>query len=805
MSITQKYFELNRWQPQLFQKQAWEKIIAGDSGLLNAPTGCGKTFAIWFGFLERMAAESSQFSLEIKGIKILWITPLRSLSAEIERATIEVNERLNLPITVALRSGDTSSTLKQKQLKDLPNAMITTVESLHILLSRPGHQEWLSTLDMIVVDEWHELLGTKRGVLMELALSRLLGMIPQLLVWGISATIGNLVQANEILNPYRPSVLVQANLEKKIHVQTIFPDHLDLLPWAGHLGVKMVGKVIDLIHTSNSTLIFTNTRAQSEMWYKAIMDEAPDLAGLVALHHGSLSMEIRQWVETSLHHNKLKAVVCTSSLDLGVDFQPVDTVIQIGSPKGIARFIQRAGRSGHQPDAESNIYFVPTHSLEVIEGAAIRSAVDNKYLESRLPYIRSFDVLCQYLVTLACGGGFKAETIFHEITKTFSFQSITKDEWHWCLQYITTGGGRLEAYEGFQRVAKIKHDLYLVKNKFIANKHRMNIGAIVSGSLIQIKLTNGTQLGVVEDYFFLNLDIGGKFWFAGRCLELVDINGDFAKVRPSKSKSNNVPSYQGGRMPLSSELSKQIRFMLQPDQMNSKEHQFLGPLLHLQEVRSAIPVDNEILIEQFYFDELYHVFIFPFEGRNIHEGLSALFAARISKISPITISYAMNDYGLHLKSDVEIPIQEAILSGLFSLENLANDLMFTLNSAELAKKKFRDIAVISGMLSNGFPGAQQKARFLQANAQLFFNVYKEFEPENILYQQAYDEVLYHQLEYERLRQALNRISEGKLIFTTPDQPSPFSFPIYADQLRERYNSIDFEVQIDKILKRAGIS
>ena len=323
------------------------------------------------------------------GLHCLWITPLRALSKEIYLATERVSETLSTDYRIGLRTGDTTTGERAKQKRAMPHALITTPESVHLLLAQKDYYATFSNLEFVVIDEWHELMGTKRGVQIELALSRLKAINPALKIWGISATIGNLQEASDVLLSSYPGkkVMIRTELQKRIEIKTIMPEILEKYPWGGHLGIKMIDKVLPIIHASNSTLLFTNTRSQCEIWYQRLLERDPSLAGIIALHHGSLGEELRQWVENALHDGILKVVVCTSSLDLGVDFRPVDTVIQVGSPKGVARFMQRAGRSGHKPGATSKIYFLPTHSLEIIEGSALRYAIAHNEIEQRIPYI----------------------------------------------------------------------------------------------------------------------------------------------------------------------------------------------------------------------------------------------------------------------------------------------------------------------------------------------------------------------------------------------------------------------------------
>ena len=380
-SPAEDWFAQQGWQPFPFQRETWEAYLAGESGLLNAPTGSGKTYALWVPCLLSFIQQhpDDYRTTHNNGLRVLWITPLRALAKDLRVAMERASEAMEVPWQVAVRSGDTSTSDRQKQLRRLPECLITTPESLHLLLSQKDHRRVFRRLECVVADEWHELLGTKRGVQLELALSHLKHLRPELRVWGVSATIGNLEQAKDILlGPDRAGKIVRSKVEKNIEVQSVIPERVDKFPWAGHLGIRMLPQVVPIIEQSGATLLFTNTRSQTEIWYQRLLEAVPDLAGQIAMHHGSLDNEVRTWVEEALHAGILKLVVCTSSLDLGVDFRPVETVIQVGSPKGISRFLQRAGRSGHQPGATSKIYFLPTHSLELLEAAAIQEAIRQK-------------------------------------------------------------------------------------------------------------------------------------------------------------------------------------------------------------------------------------------------------------------------------------------------------------------------------------------------------------------------------------------------------------------------------------------
>ncbi|WP_254527119.1 MULTISPECIES: ligase-associated DNA damage response DEXH box helicase [unclassified Sphingobacterium] len=790
------------WKAHAFQEHCWEAISNGESGILNAPTGYGKTFAIWFGIIAQYYAKmTNPKASKKKHLHALWITPLRALSKEIHKATNQVSTDLDLDYQIELRTGDTSTSIRQKQRKNPPQALITTPESVHLILATKGGQEYFKNLEFIVVDEWHELLGSKRGVLIELALSRLKAINPNLKIWGISATIGNLEEAKDILlGPGTLGTLIKADIHKKMDIQTVFPDNLEKFPWAGHLGIKLLDKVVDIINNYQTTLIFTNTRSQAEIWYQQIITYYPEFAGLLAIHHGSLSDEVRNWVEESLHEGKLKAVVCTSSLDLGVDFRPVDCVVQVGSPKGIARFLQRAGRSGHRPDATSIIYYVPTNSLEIIEGDSLKFAVKEKIVESRIPYLRSFDVLIQYLMTLAVGDGFYADEILQEVAQTHCFESITQEEFDQCMSLLIHGGSTLQAYDDFHRLV-LEEGVYKVTSRKLAMRHRLSIGAIVSDLMMRVKFLSGKYLGSIEESFISKLNIGDVFWFSGRQLELVQIIANDAIVKASEKKKGVVPSWMGGRFAISTDLGIAIRHSFKSIHKTvgiSPEIKFLKPLFKEQEQLSALPKEDELLVEYIQTKYGFHLFFYPFEGKLVHEGMAQVVAYRLSLLKPATFSIATNEYGIELLSETDYEIDTQLLKQIFSPQNLHKDINSGINVQEMARRRFRDIAGIAGLIFQGFPGKQMKSKHLQANAGLFFSVFSEYEPSNLLLREAYDEVFDFQLEEGRMQLAFERISKHKIIFSRPSKLTPFAFPIFAESFRERYSNEDWQSRLEKL-------
>lgn len=832
MKFIEEWYRRKNWQSYPFQLELAQAYFEGYNGLLNAPTGSGKTYAMWIPILaeelkrreEEGGRRKEDGEKKEKGegnltkplqtetansqLKILWISPLRALAKDICNALQDACNVMELDWKVELRTGDVSAAVKQQQKKQMPDCLIITPESLHVLLCGKNNSTLFSNLQCIVVDEWHELLGSKRGVQVELAISRLKAIVQNqnrnLHIWGISATIGNLIEAMEVLlgtdRDENTSVIIRSNAKKEIAVHTVLPESIEILPWAGHIGLKLLPQISSIINASSTTLVFTNTRAMAEIWYHQILNYNEELAGLIAMHHGSLSSEVRDWVEENLHAGNLKAVFCTSSLDLGVDFRPVDTVIQIGSPKGVARFTQRAGRSGHQPGAVSKIYFVPTHALELVEIAAIKEAIKKNMVEKREPFVMCFDVLVQYLVTLSVGEGFEGEEIYNELKTTHAFQYLNDDEWKWLLQFITKGGSAFSNYDDFNKVG-FADGKYRIMNKLAATKHRLQIGTIVSEPVVRIAYLKGGSLGTIEEYFIAQLKPGDVFWFAGLCLEFVLLKDMTAFVRKTKEQKAGTASYMGGRMPLSGYMAELMRIQLEQSADNArpeKEYQLLEPLLQLQRERSAIPKTDELLVEISESEDGCHIFFYPFEGRVVHEVMAGLAAYRLSRKQSLSISVAMNDYGFELLCNEKIEMDEETVRQLFAVAKMEEDMFNSVNAAEMARRKFRDISIISGLIFQGYPGELKRARHLQSSAQLLFDVLREYEPTNLLLKQSYDEILHDQMEHARMRTALLRIQNSKVLIHSTEKFSPFAFPIVVDDLSR--NKLSSEKLSDRIKK-----
>ena len=799
------WFTARGWKVFPFQRDVWQAAMTGQSGLLHASTGAGKTYAVWFAALQRAALHKRPRV----GLKVLWLTPMRALAADTLRALQESATDLLPAWQIEARTGDTGSAQRARQNKRLPDTLVTTPESLTLMLSKADAVAQFAQLDMVIIDEWHELMGNKRGVQTQLALARLRHWNPGLVVWGLSATLGNLAQAREALMP--DGVAVEGHVAKDIVVDTLIPDHPSRFPWGGHLGLQMLPRVVEEIERHATTLVFTNTRSQAELWYQNMLDARPDWAGLIALHHGSLDKQVRDWVELGLKNGQLKAVICTSSLDLGVDFLPVQRVLQIGSAKGIARLLQRAGRSGHAPGRVSRLTLVPTQSMELLEAAGARQAVAARDIEARpVPY-KPLDVLVQHMVTIALGGGFRSAELLAEVRTAWSYRDLTEEEWQWALDFIARGGQTLAVYPEYRRVLPDDEGVYRVPDAAIGRRHRMGIGTIVSDSSLQVKYVSGGRLGSVEESFISRLKHGDHFLFAGRILEFVRLHEMTAYVRRATGTRGAVPRWQGGRMPMSSELAhaalEQLRLAtIDGAESLGPEMQAIAPLLATQQKWSALPTPDTTVIETMHSREGRHLFMFPFAGRSVHVGLASLIAWRVARVTPVTFSIAVNDYGFELLAAQELDwtalldVGHGAKAGLFGTDNLLEDVLASLNATELSQRRFREIARIAGLIFQGFPGQPKSARQLQASSALFFSVFRQHDAGNLLLTQAQREVLEQELELTRLRATLEELQARHISFHQTKRATPFGFALMVERFREKLSTEKLSDRVARMVR-----
>ncbi|WP_373531924.1 ligase-associated DNA damage response DEXH box helicase [Vampirovibrio sp.] len=797
LAMLRGWFKTLGFHPFPFQEEAWAQFRAGNSGLIHVPTGAGKTYAAYLGPLSDLIENPAH------GLRILIITPLRALSRDMEKALEAPIQALGLPFRVESRTGDTSSTQRTRQRKQLPQILITTPESLNLLLSYEDAPQRFSGLQAVIVDEWHDLMTSKRGIQMELALARLRRFSPTLRTWALSATMANLQDAAQrAIGVNKTAVVVAARLERPIVIDALIPRHMDGFPWAGHLRAMMLTQLLEVLDIEVSTLIFTNVRSHAERWYQDILEARPDWAGLMALHHGSLAKREREFVEEGLKEGFIKLVICTSSLDLGVDFAPVERVFQIGSPKGVARIIQRAGRAAHRPGAECRITCVPTQALELIEISAVRKAIQNHDIEARLSLKKPYDVLVQHLVTCALGGGFSAEALYQEVITAVSYQDLSRDEFEWILTLVRDGGKTLGAYPEYRKI-ELREGVYEVPDKRVAQLHRFNIGTIGSDASMNIAFLQGKSLGQVEESFVSRLKKGDVFTFAGRVVEFVTVREMTAYVRLASKKTTVVPRWSGGRLPISASLAAYFRKTLERN-VNRLEStpdiQALKPILALQKERSVLPKAHELLAEFFKSRQGYHLFLYPFEGRMVHEGLAALLAYRFSKTQKLTFQMTVNDYGIEFLSSENFPFQALLNETLFSPHHVAEDLQHSLNMSELARRQFRDIARVAGLIYQNYPGTLKSSRQLNTSSSVLYDVFTQFEPDSLLLHQARQEVLENQFEQGRLIDTLTRLGASQLRWKDLKKPSPLCFPLMAERISSQPLRASNETAAERIWK-----
>ena len=890
------WFGRKGWTPMPFQRQCWQAYLEGRSGLLQVPTGSGKTYAAVMGPIAELLAdarsqpphsdpperrndlpapgkiaaaeaaggsglaqeqemrlggsekggasprsEAAPASRASAGIALLILTPLRALSRDLAVAIREPIEAMGWPLRVGLRNGDTPSGERSRQLKAPPQILITTPESLALLLSGPHAERLFAGLKAVVIDEWHELLGGKRGSQSELCLSWLRSRRPELRTWAISATIGNLEEAaRTAVGSEREPLIISAALERTTRIISLLPEAIDGFPWAGHLGLRMHEELVAALDPKVSTLLFTNTRNQAERWFQCLRWACPEMEGALALHHSAIDRAEREAIEAGVKEGSIRWVVCTSSLDLGVDFQPVERVVQIGSAKNLARLLQRSGRSAHRPGGCSEVLFLPTNALELLEVSAMRRGLAAGLVEHRTPPRAPLDVLLQHLTSLACGPGFEPEREWHTVRSCWSYRALSRDNWDWCLRFLEEGGDCLGAYPRYRKLEREtfagapaagqaltdpitgastpteaaadreeghpKRALpfrYRVKETAIARLHRLQIGTITADRAVTVRYVRGALLGHVEEMFVSRLKPGDTFFFAGRALEFVRLREMTAQVKASSKKSSTVPAWAGGQLALSDLLSHHLRQEVSrcaAGQLDSPELLALAPLLDRQRDLSRIPGPGELLVETCRSREGSHLYAYPFEGRFVHEGLGFLWAWRLARHQRGTITVSVNDYGFELLAPRGYPFAElfeehgeALLAG----ENLLEDLAMAINLSELCRRRFRAIAQVAGLVNNGYPGQGKSGGQLQISASLLFDVFSRHEPGNRLLEQARAEVLGEQLEVERIAAALERLRGAALVLERTARPGPLAFPLLAERLNNRLSN---ESLLERLLR-----
>ncbi|EDX84455.1 DEAD/H associated family [Synechococcus sp. PCC 7335] len=789
------WFARQSWQPITFQEETWETYLSGKSGIIQVPTGSGKTYGAVMGPIAQMVAESS-----LSGLQLLYITPLRALSRDIEASIRRPIEDMGWPITVESRTGDTKASIKSRQIKKMPNILITTPESLAILLSYRYSAKRFKDLRCVILDEWHELMSSKRGTQTELCLSRLRQLNPTVQTWAISATLGNLQEAAEAATGVGSGpIIVRSKLKRATVIKSVLPISVDSFPWAGHLGLRMFEELVEALDIERSTLIFVNTRSQAERWFQALSYALAERADQIALHHGSIDFDTRLAIEAGIKSGNIKWVVCTSSLDLGVDFQPVERVVQIGSAKNLARLLQRAGRSAHLPGGTSEVFFLPTNALELLEISAFRRGLDAGQIESRQALNKPYDVVIQHLVTLACGDGFSPQKTLESIQKTVSYQHLSVEEFDWIVNFLEYGGKCLQAYPRYKKIV-LEEGVYKVTDARISRMHKMSIGTITANQQVKIAYAKGGPIGRVEESFVSRLKKGDVFFFAGRQLEYFQLKDMTLYVKNARKKSSVVPVWSGGYLAISDQLSQYLRDEITQAKAGniSAEVERIMPILATQDRISHLPEAHQLLIECCRTREGQHLYVYPFEGRNVHEGLGFLWAYRFSQLQRSTFTVSVNDYGFEILAPKDYPFQALFSADFFSTNHLYKEIKESLNISELTQRRFREISQVAGLVFKGYPGSKKTANQVQISSSLIYEVFTKYEPNNLLLIQAEREVIEEQMEAPRLAAALERMQALKLFWMSVQRPSPFGFPLLVERLSSRLTNESLRDRITRL-------
>ena len=779
---------------------AWKAYLEGKNGLVHVSTGFGKTYGGVLAALSELTLEGADKA----GIHVLYISPLRALSADIIKSIELPIQELGLNLTVEGRTGDTTASQRQKQKKHPPSVLVTTPESFNLLLATEEYRMALKRCRLVVVDEWHELMGSKRGVQVQLCLAHLKKIAPKLRIWGLSATMGNPALAGEVLTGSQDNFsLITESVSKEIEIQCLRPDEIDSFPWSGHLGLAMLEKVIDHLDIKQSCLLFTNVRSQTERWYNEILLRKPEWEELMAIHHSSVDRERREEVERKIKSGELKLVICTSSLDLGVDFPRVERVYQVGSPKSISRFIQRAGRSGHTPNGVPRIFFVPTHALELFEYMATELAIERGLKEEIIPPELSFDVLTQHLVTLAADEGLIPEEAFQEVKSTYAYRHLRQEDFDNLLLFLNQGGRSLSGYPQYHKL-KERDGRFLVHDKRMIQQHLMNVGTITSDPSIRVKFMKGGSLGSVEESFVSKLKKGDYFVFAGKVLQYVMVKDLSLIVKLAPPKAAAIPIWWGSRLPLSSLLSSHLKEVFELIESGKMKHplvEYLSPIIEVQKIISRLPGRSYLLMEETITREGKHLFIFPFEGRLVHEALAALLSVRLSARSKVTFSFSVSEYGLEILAPRDYEFIPEEIKELLSLKNLTQDIQRSLNMTQLAKKQFRDIAQVSGLIQQNRVGERRTMKNLQMSSSLLFEVFSAYEPEQPLYHQSFEEVKFFQFQESRLLKVLTELQKIPVEYYKTPRASPLAFPLIIERIGSLVSSETLQERLQRMKEK----
>lgn len=791
----QSWFASRGWAPREHQLELLAKARAGRSTLLIAPTGAGKTLAGFLPSLVELAERPrARNSLRPPGIHTLYISPLKALAVDVARNLERPAEEMGLPIRIETRTGDTPASRRQRQRRDPPDILLTTPEQIALLLASADAEHLFGELRRIVLDELHALAGSKRGDLLSLGLARLRRLAPEARTVGLSATVADPDTLRRWLVPQAGGhemgdmVIAEAGAAPDLSML----DSVAHVPWAGHTARHSLKEIYSLIERHVTTLVFVNTRMQAELLFQELW-HINDANLPIALHHGSLDVAQRRKVEAAMGEGRLKAVVCTSSLDLGIDWGAVDLVVNVGAPKGSSRLMQRIGRANHRLDEPSRAVLVPANRFEVLECRAALEAVRAGAQDSAVIRAGALDVLAQHVLGMACAGPFDADELYAEVTSAEPYAELPRKDFDDVVAFNATGGYALRAYERFARIRQMKDGRWRVAHPEVAQQYRLNVGTIVESTMLKVRLTSakarfgGRVLGEVEEYFAEQLSPGDTFVFAGEVLQFLSIVENEVRVARTHATEPKVPSYAGGKFPLSTFLAARVRALLaEPARWASLPGQ-VHEWLELQKLRSRLPGYEDLLVESFPRGGRHHLVAYPFEGRLAHQTLGMLLTRRLDRAGLHPLGFMANDYALAIYgiSDMSLAIAQGRLDldALFDADMLGDDLEEWLAESSLMKRTFRQCAVIAGLIERRFPGKEKNSRQVTMSTDLVYDVLRRHEPDHVLLRAARADAATGLLDIRRLSDMLVRI-RGRIDHVALPRVSPLAVPVMLEIGRE---------------------
>lgn len=795
--LFEKWFGGHGWEPRAHQLELLSKTQAGLSTLLIAPTGAGKTLA---GFLPTLVELSQQRKRKPgekkRGVHTLYISPLKALAVDIKRNLETPIEEMGLNIEIETRTGDTSASRRQRQKLSPPQIMLTTPEQLALLISNKDAAQFFDGLETVIFDELHSLVTSKRGQLLALGLARLITLRPSLKTIGLSATVSEPDDLRRWLVRQPPlgeialSELIKLEGGAKPDITILKSD--ERVPWSGHSARYAMSEVYEAIQKHQTTLLFVNTRSQAEMLFQELWKINEDTLP-IALHHGSLDVSQRRRVEEAMQRNELRAVIATSTLDLGIDWGDVDLVVHVGAPKGASRLAQRIGRANHRIDEPSKAILVPSNRFEVME---CQAALNANYLGAQdTPALRegALDVLAQHILGTACAGPFFEDLLFEEITSAAPYAEVTRDDFEQVLNFVATGGYALKTYEQYAKIQKVEDGSWRLTHPRLAQRYRMNCGTIIQAPMLDVRLTRkkgrnanfqgGPMLGKIEENFIESLTPGDTFMFAGQTLRLEGMREAACYVSKAPGNDPKVPSYIGGSFPLSTYLADLVREMLADPKLWKKLPQQVSEWLSIQEEHSILPNRNELLVETYPRGDRFYLVAYPFEGRLAHQTLGMLLTRRLERMKAKPLGFVANDYAIAvwgLKDFSKLfKDKKPSLEMLFDEDMLGDDLEAWLDESFLLKRTFRDCATIAGLIERRFPGKEKTGRQMTVSSDLIYDVLRTHEPNHILLKTTRQEAAYGLLDIRRLGEMLSRIS-SRIVHKPLDKIPPLAVPIMME-------------------------